>query len=93
MGKFRLEITQGAQVDIEKHIKSGDKASIKKINAILIELTNTPYTGSGQPETLKHQYTGYWSRKINKKDRLIYQVHEDIVTVYVLSAMGHYKDK
>ncbi len=82
-----------AKIDIEKHIKSGDKSTIKKINTILIELTNSPYTGIGNPEALKHEYTGFWSRKINKKDRLIYQVHEDIVTVYVLSAMGHYKDK
>ncbi|WP_323670358.1 Txe/YoeB family addiction module toxin [Psychroflexus montanilacus] len=47
----------------------------------------------GKPEQLKHNLSGYWSRRINKKDRLIYQVVEDIVTVYIISAIGHYDDK
>jgi toxin YoeB len=58
-----------------------------------LELTENPYQGEGQPEELKHNFKGYWSRRINKKDRIIYRVHEDIVTVYVISAMGHYSDK
>ncbi|KDN54350.1 type II toxin-antitoxin system YoeB family toxin [Flavobacterium seoulense] len=42
---------------------------------------------------MKHEYTGYWSRRINQRDRMIYQVDDDIVTVFVVSAMGHYSDK
>jgi len=56
----------------------------------LIELTETPYTGIGNPEALKFELSGFWSRRINQKDRMIYKVEEDIVTVFVISAMGHY---
>lgn len=75
------------------HLKSGNKANIKRIEKILEELTQTPFEGTGDPEALKHELTGFWSREINKKDRLIYKVEEEIVTVFVISAMGHYSDK
>lgn len=93
MGKFRLKIEPRADLEIAKHIKSGNQASIKRIAKILIELSETPFVGIGKPEPLKHQLSGFWSREINKKDRLIYKVDEDIVTVFVISAMGHYSDK
>ncbi|MEO8254246.1 MAG: Txe/YoeB family addiction module toxin [Flavobacterium sp.] len=76
-----------------KHFKSGNKASIKKITIILQELSETPYKGAGKPEALKENLTGFWSRQINPKDRLIYTVNEDLVLVDIISAMGHYSDK
>lgn len=93
MGKFRVEIEELARFQIEKHLKSGDKASIKKIKKILSELSESPFQGVGNPEALKYQLAGKWSREINKKDRIIYKVVEEIVTVFVISAMGHYSDK
>ncbi|MFN3640566.1 MAG: Txe/YoeB family addiction module toxin [Flavobacterium sp.] len=93
MGKFRIEIKPDAQKDLEKHYKSGDKASIKKIEKILLELSENPFLGIGQPEPLKHELSGYWSRRINQKDRIIYRVDENIITVFVLSALGHYEKK
>jgi toxin YoeB len=93
MGQFKLKIEELAQLHLKRHYKSGDKASIKKIEKILIELTDKPYTGIGNPEALKYELSGFWSRKINQKDRLIYKVEEDIVTVFVISAMGHYNSK
>jgi toxin YoeB len=93
MGKFRLKIEKAAQTDINKHIISGNKALINKIETILVELSKHPYTGIEQPEQLKYNLSGFWSRRINKKDRLVYKVEENIVTVFVFSAMGHYKDK
>lgn len=93
MGKFRVEVTEKAEKDLERHFKSGNKATIKKIERFLIELSEHPYTGTGQPEQLKHELSGFWSRRINQKDRIIYSVEEDIVTVEIISAMGHYRDK
>ncbi|MGC4129969.1 MAG: Txe/YoeB family addiction module toxin [Bergeyella sp.] len=93
MGKFRIEIKPEAQKDLEKHYKSGNKASIKKIETILVELEDHPTTGTGQPEPLKYELTGKWSRRINQKDRMVYSIDEDTVMVEVLSAMGHYSDK
>jgi toxin YoeB len=93
MGKFRIEITQVAEKDFAKHFKSGNKSNIITIQKILLELENTPFHGIGKPEKLKHQFSGLWSRRINQKDRLIYKVNEEIVTIFIVSAMGHYSDK
>lgn len=75
------------------HYKSGNKKSIKSIEKILKELSETPFEGVGNPEPLKHNLAGFWSRRINNKDRIIYSVNENLVLVEVVSAMGHYSDK
>jgi toxin YoeB len=90
MGKFEVKIEELAEKHIRQHYKSGDKASIKRIERILLELSENPYTGIGNPEALKYELSGFWSRRINQKDRMIYKVEHDIVTVFVISAMGHY---
>jgi len=90
MGQFKVKIEELAAKHIKQHFRSGDKASIKKIEKILLELSETPYTGIGNPEPLKYELAGFWSRRINQKDRMIYKVEAAIVTVFVISAMGHY---
>jgi len=50
MGKFRIKIEKLAQNHIEKFYKAGNKGNIKKIEKILLELSETPYSGTGQPE-------------------------------------------
>ena len=90
MGKFRVEIERLAKDHLRRHYKAGNKTTIKRISTIIGELSEHPYTGTGKPEQLKHELSGYWSRRINRKDRLIYKVEEDIVLVLVVSAMGHY---
>ncbi len=93
MGQFKLKIEELAQKHLKQHYKSGDKGSIKKLERILLELSETPYSGTGNPELLKYDLAGFWSRRINQKDRLIYKIEEDVVTVFVISAMGHYGNK
>jgi toxin YoeB len=56
MEKFRVKIEQLAENDIVKHFKSGNKATIKKINVILRELANNPFEGTGHPEQLKYEF-------------------------------------
>jgi len=93
MARFRVVINKLAEKHIKEHYFSGNKASIKKIKEIIADLQEHPYTGTGNPEQLKYELAGFWSRRINQKDRMIYIVEDDIVTVTVISAMGHYKDK
>ena len=93
MAKFRIEIKEIAQKQIRLHYKSGNKKSIKAIEKILLELSETPFEGYGNPEELKYELTGFWSRKINQKDRMIYFLENETVTVQVISAMVHYSDK
>ncbi|HZY37623.1 MAG TPA: Txe/YoeB family addiction module toxin [Mucilaginibacter sp.] len=93
MAKYSVEVQKTAQKHLQIHYKSGDKGSIKRINQIFEELSEHPETGIGQPEKLKFGLSGFWSRQINKKDRLIYIIEDNIVTVTVISALGHYSDK
>ena len=93
MGKYIVEISSKARKELQKHYKSGNQSDIRKIEKIFRELSETPYDGTGNPEPLKYEMSGYWSRRINKKDRIIYIVHENKVIVLVVSAIGHYGDK
>jgi toxin YoeB len=63
MGQFKLKIEELAELHLKKHYKSGDKGSIKKIEKILVELTETPYTGTGNPEALKYELSGFGREK------------------------------
>jgi toxin YoeB len=93
MGKFKVIVSERAKKDLLNIQKSGDKASIKKAENIISELYDHPETGIGKPERLKYELSGLWSRQINKKDRLIYLIEDQIITVTVVSALGHYSDK
>ena len=90
---YAIEMTQESLDGIQELKKSGDLAALKKLNKLLDELREHPETGTGRPEKLKYNYTGKWSRHISEKHRLIYEIHEDIITVFVLSTFGHYEDK
>ena len=90
MGKYTVEISSKARKELQMHYKSGSKSDIKKIEQIFLELTETPYEGTGKPEPLKYNLSGYWSRRINQRDRIVYKVYESRVLVLVVSAIGHY---
>ncbi len=65
-----------------------DKKILKKINELLKDISNTPFSGIGKPEPLKHQYHGYWSRRINDEHRLIYKVDND--DIIIAKCRNHY---
>jgi len=64
----------------------------KKLEKLLDELREHPYTGTGHPEQLKY-LDGVWSRQLDKKNRIRYIVNESTIVVFVVSALGHYDDK
>lgn len=90
---YKVIPTKQVLDDIELFRRAGDKVSLKKIYSLIEELYEHPYTGTGKPEALRGNWSGYWSRRINKKDRLIYTVEEDKVIVTVVQATEHYNDK
>ncbi|MCW3789454.1 Txe/YoeB family addiction module toxin [Plebeiibacterium sediminum] len=65
-----------------------DKKILKKINLLIKECQRTPFVGIGKPEALKNNLTGWWSRRINHSDRLVYKVEND--TLYILQCRYHY---
>ena len=87
---YIVKLEERALHDITDLKKSGNKTAIVKIEKLLLELREHPTTGTGQVEALKGNLSGFWSRRIDKFNRLIYTVEDEIVTVTVVSAKGHY---
>ena len=87
---YKIVILPQADKDIRHYQKAGNKSAIKKIQNIIKELRQNPTSGTGQPEQLKFELTGYWSRRIDKKNRIVYRIEEEDVIVVIISALGHY---
>lgn len=66
-----------------------DKATLKRINALIKDAMRDPFDGIGKPEPLKHELAGLWSRRINGTDRLTYKVLGDVLVI--LACKGHYE--
>jgi toxin YoeB len=62
MGKYIIVVEKTAQKELQALEKSGDKASIKRVEIIFEELAEHPQTGIGKPEQLRFKLSGYWSR-------------------------------
>ena len=79
----------------EKHLaqwKRKAPPTFNKIMKLILESAKTPGIGTGKPHRLKHKIGEIWSREINKKDRLVYEVLDESKLI-VWSALGHYSDK
>ena len=58
-----------------------DRRILKRINQLIDAIQKEPFRGIGKPEPLKHNWTGYWSRRINEEHRLVYKVQGDTLSI------------
>ncbi|RKZ98382.1 MAG: Txe/YoeB family addiction module toxin [Gammaproteobacteria bacterium] len=58
-----------------------DKKILKRINTLIKDIKRQPFNGIGAPESLKHNWTGYWSRRINREHRLVYKVQGEFLII------------
>ncbi len=58
-----------------------DKKLLKRINTLIREIQRHPFEGMGDPEPLKHNWSGYWSRRIDREHRLVYKATEDAIII------------
>ena len=65
-----------------------DKKILKRINSLIENIKRQPFEGSGNPEPLKHNWSGYWSRRINREHRLVYKVLDD--SIIIVQCRYHY---
>lgn len=65
-----------------------DRKTLKKINILIEDICRNKNVGMGKPEALKGNLSGFWSRRINEKDRLIYKIDKN--NVYILACRYHY---
>ncbi len=89
---FKLVATERAVIDLAK-LKRSEPASHKKAMTLIRELESHPTTGTGHPKPMGADRAGQWSRHISHKHRLVYEIKDEVVTVLVISAYGHYDDK
>lgn len=76
-----------------KALKKSEPQAYKKARLLIEELAEHPKTGRGKPELKKYDLEGFYARKITDKHRLVYSINDEIVTVDIVSAKGHYDDK
>ena len=63
------------------HWQTTDKQVLRKLNALIKECQRTPYGGSGRPEPLRYELSGWWSRRISDEHRLVYRVTDDALEI------------
>ena len=68
-----------------------DKKTLKRINALLKDIDKNGYEGFGKPEPLTGNWSGYWSRRIDEKNRLVYRIVDE--TIRIAQCRTHYGDK
>ena len=79
--------------DVERHRQAERHDLVSKIGVLVSELENHPRIGTGKPERLKHLQGDVWSRRIDSRHRLIYEIRNQELIVIAVSAYGHYGDK
>jgi len=70
------------------HWQSADKIILKRINRLIEEIKRDPFAGIGKPEPLKHQLSGFWSRRIDDRHRLVYSIENE--TLLIAQCRDHY---
>ncbi|MBB1644445.1 Txe/YoeB family addiction module toxin [Sphingobacterium sp. UME9] len=94
MGQYQIELSVKAQKDLLQIKKRGSKIDMSKVVKLLEELENHPRTGTGLPKPLRNNGDAeIWSRRLNQKDRIIYEIIDSKIIVLVFSFIGHYDDK
>jgi len=83
----RLAWTRAAWEDY-LYWQKQDSKTLRRINRLILAALREPYSGLGKPETLKGDLSGFYSRRIDHVNRLVYAVDEGVVTV--LSCRYHY---
>ena len=68
-----------------------DKKTLRRINKLITDIERNGHDGIGSPEPLIGDYSGYWSRRIDEKNRLIYSISDD--TIEIVQCRTHYGDK
>lgn len=84
---------QRQAIEDAKRLKQEEPKAFEKLLKLEAELKEHPRTGTGKPEPLSGNRAGEWSRRITRKHRLVYEIHDTEVVVLVLTVYGHYDDK
>ena len=79
---MNVSFTENAWKDYLYWQKTGKKI-LKRINELIKDIKRSPYEGKGKPEGLKYDLAGKWSRRINDEHRLVYQINNNNLIIYM----------
>ena len=85
---MELKFKPTAETDLQFWYETSNKKILKRIEELLKSTIETPFSGIGKPEPLRYNLSGYWSRRIDQENRMIYKVEDDTITIH--SLRGHY---
>lgn len=85
---MEIIFTEVAKRDLDNWRRKENNKVLQKIRSLLENMLETPFSGIGNPEPLKYDFTGKWSRRITQVDRLVYSIQQNII--YIHSLKGHY---
>lgn len=85
---MEIVYTDKALTELAYWKRNGNQAVKTKITSLIESISVTPYSGIGQPEALKYELSGYWSRRINQEHRIIYSIQPTRIIIHSLK--GHY---
>lgn len=90
---YQLEIPKGVVKELDR-LKKTNPELYQKIGSLVDEIIVNPWIGRGKPERLKYyEDREVWSRHVNHKDRIVYEIDNDRIVIYLLKITGHYDDK
>lgn len=87
---YKIRFTETADEDVLYWKQSGQKIAMAKIQRLLVDIQQHPLTGLGKPEALRFDLSGKYSRRIDSKNRLVYDIDELSMIITVHSLRGHY---
>jgi len=90
---YRVVFSSKASKQMLSLEKRERKADFEKLEKLLKGIETHPRIGTGHPEQLKYRQGEVWSRKVNKKDRIVYRIYEETIFIEIESTLGHYQDK
>ena len=85
-----LQFSENAWKDFSYWLNQ-DRRTLNRIMKLLADIQRNGYQGLGKPEPLSGNFSGYWSRRIDDKNRIVYRIENDIV--YIIQCGSHYHDK
>lgn len=85
----RVTWTQASWEDYQ-YWQGQDRKTLKRINSLIQECLREPFAGIGKPEALRENLSGFWSRRIDETNRLVYCVDAD--DLVIIACRYHYQD-
>ena len=87
---MNLSFVNGGWADYQWWILNSDKKSLNRLAKLIDDILRNGYSGIGKPEPLKGDRSGWWSRRIDEKHRIVYRIVKD--TVEIAQCKSHYDD-